>query len=158
QTRFMSDDKTSEESPAHLLAELVIILDGIDYVLPCARGREKEVIEQGLARLRRTLSPNHRASVRDMRDALEDLGLTVVTVLGGAQARLAEKSAEVVRHLPSLRPEKRRKISSHNLSELHALLNKWPELREEMLSRLSAEQRRQLEEKWPPETQTHRQK
>src|SRR5919108_1697938 len=126
----MSEEKTSDESPARLLAELVVILDGIDYVLPCARGREKEIIENALARLRRTLSPTHRTTVRDMREALEDLGLTVVTVLGGAQARLAEKSAEVVRHLPSLHPEKRRQISPHNLSELHALLNKWPQVRE----------------------------
>jgi hypothetical protein len=149
----MSDEKAPAESPARLLAELVVILDGIDHALPSARGREKEVIAQALARLRATLSPapgNH-ATVREMREALEDLGLSVVMVLGGVQARLAQKSAEVVKYLQSLQPEKGRKIASHNLAELHALLNKWPEVREEMLSRLPLEERRQLEEKWPPE-------
>jgi hypothetical protein len=149
----MSDEKPSAESPARLLAELVVILDGIDHALPSARRREKEMIQQALARLRATLAPapGSRTTVRDMREALEHLGLTVVTVLGAVQGRLAEKSAEVVKHLPSLRPEKRRKIAPHNLAELHALLNKWPEVREEMLSRLPAEDRRQLAEKWPPE-------
>ena len=96
----MSDEKAPAESPARLLAELVVILDGIDHALPSARGREKEIIEQALARLRATLSParENRATVRDMREALEDLGLAVVTVLGAEQARLAQKSAEVVKH------------------------------------------------------------
>ena len=149
----MSDEKSPAESPARLLAELVVILDGIDHALPSARGREKEIIERALARLRATLSPApaNRATVREMREALEDLGLSVVMVLGAVQGRLAQKSAEMVKHLQSLRPGKPRKIAPHNLAELHALLNKWPEVREEMLSRLPLEERRQLEEKWPAE-------
>jgi hypothetical protein len=149
----MSEEKPPAEGPARLLAELVVILDGIDHALPCVRGREKEMIEQALARLRATLAPapRNRATVREMREALEELGHAVVMVLGAAQARLAQKSAEVIKHLQSLQPEKRRKIAPHNLAELHALLNKWPEVREEMLSQLPAEERRQLEGKLPPE-------
>ena len=149
----MSDEKAGAENPARLLAELVVILEGIDHALPCVHGREKEMIDQALGRLRATLSPaaKNRATVREMREALEDLGHAVVMVLGAAQVRLAQKSTEVLKQLESLRPEKRRKISPHNLAELHALLNKWPEVRDEMLSRLPLEERRQLEEKWPPE-------
>ena len=140
------------ESPARLLAELVVILDGIDHALPCVRGREKKMIEEALARLRATLAPaSRRATVREIREALEDLGHAVVMVLGAAQARLAQKSTEVIKHLQSLQPEKRRKIAPYNLAELHALLNKWPEVREEMLSQLPPEERRQLEGKSPPE-------
>jgi hypothetical protein len=148
----MSEEKPQAESPARLLAELVVILEGIDHALPCVRGREKKMIEEALARLRVTLAPaSRRATVREIREALEDLGHAVVMVLGAAQARLAQKSTEVIKHLQSLQPEKRPKIAPHNLAELHALLNKWPEVREEMLSQLPAEERRQLEGKPPPE-------
>jgi hypothetical protein len=148
----MSEEKPQAENPARLLAELVVILDGIDHALPCVRGRERKMIEEALARLRVTLAPaSRRAAVREIREALEDLGHAVVMVLGAAQARLAQKSAEVIKHLQLLEPERRRKIAPHNMAELHALLNKWPEVREEMLSQLPADERRQLEGKSPSE-------
>jgi DNA-binding MarR family transcriptional regulator len=147
----MNEEKPPAENPARMLAELVVILDGIDYALPGACGSEKEIIEEALRRLRATLSlaPKNHATVREMRDALEELGHAVVMVLGAEQARLAQKSAEVIKRLQTLQPEKRRKIAPHNLTELHALLNKWPEVREEMLEHLPAQERRQLEASLP---------